>query len=92
MLITTSYSFEGYKITKHFDVVSREIVLGTGFFSELNALVADTFGTKSSGYSDKLFKAKKIVLNKARQSAFDMGTNALIGVDFNRKQHDYCVR
>lgn len=83
IVITTGYSFEGYKITKYFGVISHEVVLGTGFFSELNAIVADSFGTTSSGYSGKLSKAKRMALDKVKQSAFNIGANALIGVDFD---------
>ncbi len=81
--ITTGYSFEGYTITKYYGIISHEIVLGTGFLSELNAAFADTFGARSSGYSDKLSKAKRMALDKVKQTAFDMGANALIGVDFD---------
>ena len=58
VLLTSGYNFEGYKIKKYMGFCSGECVLGTGFFSALNAGVADFLGSNSSMYEEKLSKAK----------------------------------
>lgn len=39
--LTTGFEFSGYKITKYIGVISGQVVLGTGFLSELTASFAD---------------------------------------------------
>lgn len=81
--ITTSYGFEGYKIYKYFGISSGSTVLGTGIFSELNAVGSDFFGTESDTFSDKLEQAKNSSVNKMIASAIKQGGNVLIGVSFD---------
>lgn len=52
VLLTSGYNFEGYKIKKYMGFCSGECVLGTGFFSALNAGVADFLGSNSSMYEE----------------------------------------
>ncbi|MCF2554415.1 YbjQ family protein [Faecalicatena contorta] len=83
ILITTGYSFEGYKIVKYLNIVNGEIVLGTGFLSELSASVNDMLGTSSGTIGGKLSKAKQVVQSHMIEKAIGRGANALIGVDFD---------
>jgi len=82
-LLTTGYNFEGYKITKYLNIVNSEIVLGTGFLSELSASVNDVLGTSSLVMSGKLSKAKRIVQDQLVELSLKKGANALIGIDFD---------
>lgn len=80
--ITTSYNFEDYKINKYFGISSGSTVLGTGIFSELNAVGSDFFGTESDTFSNKLEQARNSSINKMINNAIQQGGNALIGVSF----------
>jgi len=82
-MLTTGYNFEGYKITKYKGIVSGEVLLGTGLFSEFSADISDIFGTESTLFSDKLENAKKISLKKLVGKSIEAGGNAIIGVDFD---------
>ena len=80
---TTGYNFEGYKIIDYKDIISSEVVLGTGFFSEVSAQIDDFFGTTSSPYEKKISDAKNVAKNKLIYEAIEIGANALIGIDFD---------
>lgn len=47
-LTTYGFDFEEYKIIKYLNVMSGQIVLGTGFFSEFGASLSDLFGVGSN--------------------------------------------
>lgn len=56
--ITTGYNFEKFDIVDYKDIISAEVVLGTGIFSELNAQISDLFGTNASEFEGKIAIAK----------------------------------
>lgn len=80
---TTGYNFEGYKIIDYRDIISSEVVLGTGFFSEVSAQIDDFFGTTSSPYEKKISDAKNVAKDKLVFEAVEIGANAVIGIDFD---------
>lgn len=83
ILITTGNNFEGYEITEYLNLVQGEIVLGTGFLSELSASINDTFGSSSGTMTSKLSKAKSIVEEQLVEKTLARGANALVGVEFD---------
>lgn len=83
MLFTNSFNFEGYKITEYIKLVSGEVVLGSGFLSELSAQVNDFLGSNSTEFERKLSKAKMVAQNKMIADAETVGANAIIAIDFD---------
>ena len=83
IFITTGNNFEGYEITEYLNLVQGEIVLGTGFLSELSASINDTFGSSSGTMTSKLSKAKSIVEEQLVEKTLARGANALVGVEFD---------
>lgn len=81
-LITTGYQFEGYNIDKYFNLINSEVVLGTGFLSELSAKVNDILGSTSEKLEEKLKDAKSSATQKIIDSAIKIGSNAIIGFRF----------
>ncbi|MDE5588103.1 MAG: YbjQ family protein, partial [Acetatifactor sp.] len=81
--LTTSNSFEGYKISKYYGIASGSTVLGTGFLSEGRAAVSDAFGIENDSFSDKLEQARNSSIKKMIDEAIKQGGNALIGVSFD---------
>ncbi len=81
--LTTSYNFDGYKITKYVNVISGNVVIGTGFFSEIVASFDDLFGTTSTPFENKMEKAKEIAVQKLIMKSALIGGNAIIGIDFD---------
>ena len=82
-MISTGYNFEGYKIEKYIDLAHGEIVLGTGFYSELSANISDLLGTSSKTFEGKLSQAKRAAEEHMIINAMTDNANALIGVDFD---------
>ena len=83
MVLTTGYNFDGYKITSYLNVISAEVVLGTGIFSSLGSQFADLTGTRSGSYERKLESAKENALNELKKQAEFLGGNAIIGIDID---------
>ncbi len=83
MMLTSGYDFDGYTIIKYIGVVSGQVVLGTGFLSEVSATFADFFGETSKKFEDKLETAKNAAIEKLIVKSLEKGANAIIGVDFD---------
>ena len=81
--MTTGYSFQGYNITDYIGLVSGEIVVGTGFLSDLKAGISDLLGTQSMTYSNKLKEAKKVALYDMITDSIKNGGNAIIGISYS---------
>ena len=82
-MLTSGYTFDGYFITKYIGIISGQVVLGTGFLSELTASFSDFFGEESNAFSAKLEKAKEAAMAKMVKKSIENGGNAIIGVDFD---------
>lgn len=83
IVLTTSFSFEGKKITKYLGIISAEVVVGTGLFSELHADFMDAFGKRATSFEKKLEQGKKDTFNKLKALAVQRGADAVIGVDLD---------
>ncbi len=81
-MLTTGFSFEGYSITEYLGIVTGEIVVGTGYFSDIGASISDFFGAESPEYSEKLRVAKQAVLKIMTKNSTDIGGNAIIGISY----------
>ncbi|WP_395546693.1 MULTISPECIES: YbjQ family protein [unclassified Lacrimispora] len=81
--LTTGFDFDGYKITKYIAVISGNVVLGTGLFSEFVGSISDVLGTTSTPFENKMEKAKEIAIEKLIIKSATIGGNAILGVDFD---------
>jgi uncharacterized protein YbjQ (UPF0145 family) len=83
MLIVTTDSIEGRKITKHLGLVSGEAILGANIFRDFFAGIRDIVGGRSAAYEQELRKAKDIALQEMSEQAQAMGANAIVAVDLD---------
>ena len=83
MLTTTGFNFEGYRIVEYLDVISSEVVLGTGLFSSLSSSFADLTGTRSGSYERKLETGKTEAIRNLERQTREKGGNAIIGIDID---------
>lgn len=83
VMITTTNYFEGFKIKRYIDIVSVEVVIGTGVFSEISTSIEDLFGMRSTTFEKKLHTAKDFAIKKIKYLAFEKGGNAVVGVDLD---------
>ena len=83
MLIVTSHTIEGKKITNYHGIVSGEAIMGANIFKDFFAGIRDIVGGRSAAYEKELRKAKEIALEELEQEAVKLGANAIIGVDLD---------
>jgi len=83
IMVTTTYAVEGKKIIKYIDVISAEIIEGLSLFKDFSSGIADIFGGSASGYEKALDKMKSVAFNKLKKKAYDLGANAIIGIDLD---------
>jgi uncharacterized protein YbjQ (UPF0145 family) len=83
IIITSSYSVEGYKISRYIQFVSVEVVIGTGLFSEFKASFSDFFGSRSRAFQSKLSKIKALAIQELKEKARYLNGDAVISVDLD---------
>lgn len=83
MLVVTTNTIEGKKITKYIGLVSGEAILGANVFKDLFANIRDIVGGRSAAYEQELGKAKSIALEEMTNQARQLGANAVIAVDLD---------
>ena len=83
MLIVTTDSIEGRKITKHLGLVSGEAILGANIFRDFFAGIRDIVGGRSAAYEQELRKAKDIAITEMSDQARALGANAVVAVDLD---------
>jgi uncharacterized protein YbjQ (UPF0145 family) len=83
MLIVTTHSIEGRRITRYLGLVSGEAILGANIFRDLFAGIRDIVGGRSAAYEQELRKAKGIALGEMEAEAAQLGANAVVGVDLD---------
>ena len=83
MIITTTPSIEGKRITKYCGIFTGEAILGANLFKDLFAGIRDLVGGRSATYERELQKARDIALAELEQRAKAGGANAVIGVDLD---------
>lgn len=80
MLITSGFNFDGYKITKYSGYISGDDAISidrgtSGIFSSATDVNEEL--TKS------LVKIRRNAIQELKEAAYDLGCNAVIGVDFD---------
>lgn len=80
MLITSGFSFDGYKIKKYSGYISGDDAISidrgtSGVFSSATNV--------SASLTDSLVKIRRQAIKELKEAAYDLGCNAVIGVDFD---------
>lgn len=83
MIITTTPSIEGKRVTQYCGVIAGEAILGANLFKDLFAGIRDLVGGRSATYERELQRARDIALEELEQRAAELGANAVIGVDID---------
>jgi uncharacterized protein YbjQ (UPF0145 family) len=83
MLVTTTSTLDGKRITKYLGLVSGEAILGANIFRDLFAGIRDIVGGRSAAYEQELRRAKDIAVQEMVEQAKGLGANAVVGVDLD---------
>ena len=76
ILISSGFSFEGYRITKYSGYISGDDAVQiprSGVFG----------GNNGQNLTDALVRIRRQALKELKEAAYDLGCNAVIGVDFD---------
>lgn len=83
MLVLTTNTIEGKRITKYYGLVSGEAIMGANIFKDIFAGIRDIVGGRSAAYEKELRTAKEIAVSEMIEQARSLGANAVIGVDLD---------
>ena len=81
--MTTTPTVEGRRIVRYAGVITGEAILGANIFKDVFAGIRDIVGGRSATYERELRSARTIALTELRQSAADLGANAVVGIDLD---------
>jgi uncharacterized protein YbjQ (UPF0145 family) len=83
MIVTTTPSIEGRRITAYHGIVVGEAILGANVFRDLFAGITDIIGGRSGAYEEELGKARATALAEMEDRARALGATAVVGVDLD---------
>lgn len=83
MIVTTTPSIEGRKITAYKGVVVGEAILGANVFRDVFASITDIIGGRSGAYEKSLGEARDTALRELEERAAALGADAVVGVDLD---------
>ena len=80
MLITSGFTFDGYKVVKYSGYISGDDAIQVNRGTAILGC-----GTENAGenLTDSLVKIRQQALRELKKAAYDLGCNAVIGVDFD---------
>ncbi|QOL80167.1 heavy metal-binding domain-containing protein [Pseudooceanicola spongiae] len=83
MILTTTNSIEGRKITEYRGIVVGEAIMGANVVRDFFAGITDIIGGRSGAYESKLQDARDTAMRELEQRAASLGANAVVGVDLD---------
>jgi uncharacterized protein YbjQ (UPF0145 family) len=83
MIITTTNTLEGKKISSYLGIVTGETIIGANIFRDFFAGIRDIVGGRSGAYEEVLKEARETALKEMEQKALQLGANAVVGVDLD---------
>jgi uncharacterized protein YbjQ (UPF0145 family) len=83
MLVTTTPTVEGRRITAYLGVVSGEAIFGANVFRDFFASIRDVVGGRSGSYERVLRDGRDTALREMMEEAERLGANAVVGVQLD---------
>ena len=83
MIITTTPSVDGRQVSDYLGVVFGEVISGVNFIKDFTAGLSNFFGGRSGTYEEELINAREQALQEMQQRAYQMGADAVVGVDID---------
>lgn len=83
MILTTTPSIEGQRITQYLGVVTGETIVGANIFKDIMAGIRDIVGGRSGAYEKAFRQARQIAFEEMEQEAAELGANAVVGIDID---------
>ena len=82
-IMLTTETQVNLKIEKRINIVTAECAFGMNVFKDLFTGVRDIVGGRSESLQKTLKESKEIVLSELKKEAYEIGANAVIGIDLD---------
>jgi uncharacterized protein YbjQ (UPF0145 family) len=83
MILTTTETVEGRRITAYLGLVTGEAILGVNIFRDLFSGIRDIIGGRAGGYQKALRDAREAALADMTQTAEGLGADAIVAIDLD---------
>ena len=83
MIVTTTPSIDGKRITEYKGIVFGEVVSGVNVIKDMAAVLRNFFGGRSETYEGELIEARENAVAEMQSRAAALGANAVVGVDID---------
>jgi uncharacterized protein YbjQ (UPF0145 family) len=83
VIVTTTPSIDGKKITSYRGIVTGEAIMGANIFKDVFAGIRDIVGGRSATYERELRRARDIAMEEIKTAAAEMGANAVVATDID---------
>ncbi len=83
MMVTTTFSFEGYRVVKHLGVVRGITVRSRSVVGQFGAAIQSLVGGQISIFMEMCEKAREEAYELMMQHAKEHGANAVIGMRYD---------
>ena len=82
-ILLTTETAPNLNITKRIEIVTAECAFGMNIFKDLFAGVRDIVGGRSEAVQKTMRDSRKTVLYELKKEAYEVGANAVVGVDLD---------
>ena len=83
MIVTSTDTVEGRRITQYLGMVAGEAILGVNMFRDLFSGIRDIVGGRAGGYQNALRDAREAAFTDLQDAARALGADAIVGVDID---------
>ena len=83
MIVTTTDSVEGRKVSQYLGIVSGDAIMGTNIFKDFFGSIRDIVGGRAGSYEKVLQDAKNEAIREMTERAADLGADAILAVDLD---------
>lgn len=81
MIITTTPTVEGRRITEYKGIVFGEVIAGVNVVKDIAASFSNFFGGRSGTYENELINAREQAIHELEQRALQLNADAVVAVD-----------
>jgi uncharacterized protein YbjQ (UPF0145 family) len=81
VIVTTTNTVEGRKVTEYHGIVAGEAIMGANIVRDLFASITDITGGRSTAYESELVDARAVAVDEMAARARQLGADAILGVD-----------
>lgn len=83
MIVTTTPTIDGRRISEYKGIVTGEAIIGANIVKDFLAGIRDIVGGRAGAYEEALRGAREEALREMSVEARDRGADAIVGVDLD---------